>query len=85
ELLQIMALSTFPQAIYMIFQSVQRIKRDMRGLIIFGGASTVLLLILSQIFMGSFGLVGVGASWLLAYSIIAIPLLPALQRVVRDG
>ncbi len=84
EVLQVMALSTFPLAAYMIFQSVQRIRKDMRGLILWGGASTALLLFLSQVLMEQLGLVGIGAAWVITYGIIAVLLLPELRRVVRS-
>lgn len=84
-LLQVMSLSAFFMSIYTIFQSVQRVKMDMRGLIVWGGVSSILLLVLSQVMMEMFGLVGIGAAWVLSYGIVAALLSPSLYRVIKRG
>jgi Na+-driven multidrug efflux pump len=60
ELLRVMAVASVFVAVNNIFSSIKRVQKEVRQLLLLNGATSVLLLALSYVFMLNFGLIGAG-------------------------
>ena len=69
ELLRLMILSSFFAAVVLVYFSIKRVQKDVKGLVVLSGLFFALLVGLSYAFMLAFGLGGIGYAWMLSYGI----------------
>lgn len=79
-LLRILALSTFLVSVVTVFYSIKRVQKDLKSLIAVSGLLFVLLIATSLYSVATFGLLGVGYSWLASYTITACVVLILARR-----
>jgi O-antigen/teichoic acid export membrane protein len=84
-LLALMMLGSVFRAILALFSAIARVQR--RGLLLAAIELALLLLVLgpSLALAGSYGIDGVGASWLAANAVVCVAILPTLVRFLRSG
>jgi O-antigen/teichoic acid export membrane protein len=80
-LLRLLALSTIPALVPATFVSVARVQRRLAAMVVVTLASTVPVLALAPLFLHWFGIAGVGVSWLVVQSTVAVVLLAGELRV----
>ncbi len=69
NLLRLMALSSFFIGICQVYSSIKRIQKDIKGLILLGALTFVLLLGLSYALLPKLGLLGIGYAWMVSYGL----------------
>jgi O-antigen/teichoic acid export membrane protein/thiamine kinase-like enzyme len=81
-LLRLLALSAVPYILTSLFVSIVRVQRRMVAMVIVLGALCVMVLSLSYILLGLYGITGVGIAWLVGQTAIAIVLLFTQLRMI---
>ena len=71
SMLRLMALSSVPYALTVLMLGVARVQRRIRSVALISLGLCALVAGLAQILMGRYGLVGIGAAWLIAQLIVA--------------
>jgi len=71
-LLNLLIFSSFFYSVISVFQSINKIQKDITNLIRFSCLYSILLLGLIYIFIIKFGFIGVGYAWVLAYGIMTL-------------
>jgi O-antigen/teichoic acid export membrane protein len=85
-LLRLLALSAIPGIITTLFLGVSRVRRRTMRILIVQGFLAVLVLGLSIVWLPPFGITGIGMAWLVAQTVIAIPiLLGPLRALFRSA
>lgn len=80
-LLRLLPLSLIPNLFVIMYLSTARLQNRMNAVMLVQGTVCILMLGLSYLFMGWWGITGVGAAWLMTQSIVAIGLYgPKLVR-----
>ncbi|MEU8919820.1 hypothetical protein AB0D10_02645 [Kitasatospora sp. NPDC048545] len=79
-LLRLLALSAVPHLVLSVAVDTARARQRLGPIIALQGAYCVLVLGLTVWLLPLFGLVGVGLAWLIAATVLAVPLLCALPR-----
>ena len=79
-LLRLLSLSALPYVVVAIYLSMARVKRDVRALFFVLSGLSVLVLGLTHVFLGVYGIMGIGLAWLLAQSAVMIVLLVTQLR-----
>jgi len=69
ELLRLFALSSFFVAIVYVYLAVKRVQIGVKNIIFLNSLTCLLLLLLSYLLIPKTGIVGVGYSWIISYSI----------------
>jgi len=72
ELLHLIAASSFFSAIFFIYQSIKRVKKEMLSSILLNGLALVILIVFCTILTPIYGITGIGYAWLLSSIIICI-------------
>jgi O-antigen/teichoic acid export membrane protein len=67
ELFRIMIIASFFVSFNYISSSIQRVQRDIRGIIFISGLVFVLILGLGYLFSIKYGVIGIGYAWLVSY------------------
>jgi O-antigen/teichoic acid export membrane protein len=80
-LLRLLALSTIPAIVPSTFVSVARVQRRLAAMVVVTVLSTLPVLALAPLFLHWFGIAGVGVSWLLVQSAVAVVVLPMVLNV----
>jgi O-antigen/teichoic acid export membrane protein len=85
-LLRLLALATVPNIINVLYLSVARVQRRMSRVVAVQGVLCVLILSMSYILLGKYGIVGVGIACLIGQSLVAAALLLTwLRPIVNYG
>ena len=79
-LLRLLSLSALPYVVIAIYLSMARVKRDVLAIFFVLSGLSVLVLGLTHIFLGVYGITGIGLAWLLAQSAVMIVLLVTQLR-----
>jgi O-antigen/teichoic acid export membrane protein len=79
-LLQVASLGLIPYAVNILFMAVARVARRGRAIVAVQAALTFLTLLLSIMFLGPFGITGVGLAWLVANALVAVVVIPVGLR-----
>jgi O-antigen/teichoic acid export membrane protein len=74
-LLRLFALSTIPAIVPVTFVTVARVQGRLMAMVIATAAATLPVLVLAPVFMHFIGIAGVGLSWLVVQSFVAVYLL----------
>ncbi len=82
DLLKIIALSSFPVAIYSLFIPIQNVRMRVESIVMLNALRCTLLLGLSYILMLWYGILGAGYAWLTTYLILALAI---GWMVMREG
>lgn len=69
QLLTVLALAAFPVAGFTSYLSVLKVRNRIRDLVFISAFTIVCVLVSSYLFLQSYGLTGVGYSWLLSYTL----------------
>lgn len=72
QLLQILAISSLPLSINLIYASTLRVTNRIKELIIFRGLIAIIVLLASYLIMPTSGIIGIGYAWLGAQGVVAI-------------
>lgn len=72
DLLKIIALSSFPVAVYSLFIPIQNVRMRVEGIVKLNALRCVLLLGLSYVLMPMYGILGVGYAWIATYGVIVL-------------
>jgi O-antigen/teichoic acid export membrane protein len=72
DLLRIMVLSSFSLTIVETYIYMNLVKKNVREVLITSALFCVIILVLSYILMGSYGLIGVGYAWFFGYGAVAV-------------
>lgn len=72
ELFRLMILASFFVSFNSIFNSIQRIQKDLRGIIFINGLVFALIIGFGYLFMIKYGVVGIGYAWLISYFVGSI-------------
>lgn len=72
DLLRIIALSSFPVAVYSLFIPIQNVRMRVESIVMLNVLRCVLLLGLSYLFIPRYGILGTGYAWMLTYMIIML-------------
>lgn len=72
DLLRIIALSSFPVAVYSLFVPIQNVRMRVESIVKLNALRCILLLGLSYVLMQQYGILGVGYAWMATYGVIAI-------------
>jgi O-antigen/teichoic acid export membrane protein len=70
-LLRLLSLATLPQIITGLYFGIARTRRSIGGVIAAHASLFIMNLALSYIFLGRFGITGVGMAWLISQSVVA--------------
>jgi len=81
-LLRLLLVGTVPQAVVMLYLSVERIKARATRVLAVEAGLAFLVIAGGIIGMSRFGLVGIGTAWLLAQSAMAAVVIPQLREVL---
>ncbi len=84
-LLRLLLIAALPQAMVTIYLGVERVRANVSRVLAVEAAVVVLATAGSVIGMGWLGLKGVGLAWLVAQSIVAAAIAPALWRACRES
>jgi len=82
DLLRVIALSSFFVAIYFNYMSLFKVTKHMRYLVILSSLLFVLIVATSYIFLSTYGVVGIGYSWVLSHAIVVIVGYPWIRRAL---
>jgi O-antigen/teichoic acid export membrane protein len=82
-LLRLMGLSAIPHMISSLYMSYARVLRQMLKVFLIITALSALSLVLSYILLGQYGLIGIGAAWLISETVVAAGVLLTLARQRR--
>jgi O-antigen/teichoic acid export membrane protein len=82
-LLRLLLLATVPQAVTTLYLGVERVRARVRCVLATEAATALFVGLGVSAGMWSSGLVGVGAGWLVAQTVVAVVVAPRLWRVVR--
>ena len=85
HLLQILAISSLPLNINLIYAGILRVTNRIKELIIIRGLIAITVLLASYLIMPTSGIIGIGYAWLGAQGIVAIYVVPNLKRGLRQG
>ncbi|MDD5420041.1 MAG: polysaccharide biosynthesis protein [Methanomicrobiaceae archaeon] len=80
HLLRIFAVSSFFFSLAEVYISIKKVQDGIRSLILVSCVIFVLLLAFSYLFMGVFGLAGVGYAWVLTYALVGAGVISAMMR-----
>jgi O-antigen/teichoic acid export membrane protein len=83
-LLRLLLVATLPQALVSLYLTVERVRANVRRVLAVEGVVVILVTAGAVVGMDRLGLVGVGWAWLLAQSIVAALVAPALWRACRE-
>ncbi|MEA2705037.1 MAG: hypothetical protein QOD63_2982, partial [Actinomycetota bacterium] len=83
-LLRLLLVATLPQALVSLYVSVERVRANVGRVLAVEGAVVVLVTAGAIVGMDRIGLAGVGWAWLVAQSIVAGFVVPALWRACRE-
>ena len=83
-LLRLLLVATLPQALVGLYLTVERVRADVRRVLVVEGVVVILVTVGAVVGMGRLGLIGVGWAWLVAQSIVAALVAPALWRACRE-
>lgn len=72
ELLHLIAASSFFSALFFVYQSIKRVKKEMLSSIVLNGLALIILSISCIMFTPIYGITGIGYAWLLSSAIICI-------------
>jgi O-antigen/teichoic acid export membrane protein len=72
DLLRIIALSSFPVAVYSLFVPIQNVRMRVEGVVKLNALRCVLLLGLSYVLMQRYGILGAGYAWMATYVVIVL-------------
>jgi len=72
DLLKIIALSSFPVAVYSLFIPIQNVRMRVEGIVKLNALRCVLLLGLSYVLMHQYGILGAGYAWMATYGVIVL-------------
>ena len=81
-LLRLLALSAIPYIVISLFVSIARVQRRMVAMVIVLGALCLMVLSLSYVLLGIYGITGIGIAWLVSQTVIALVLLVTQLRMV---
>lgn len=81
-LLRLLALATLPNIVNVLYLSVARVQRRMIRVVAIQGALCMLILSLSFLLIGKYGILGVGVACLVSQSLVAIALLLTWLRPI---
>jgi O-antigen/teichoic acid export membrane protein len=82
-LLRLLLVATVPQAITTLYLGVERVRARVRWVLATEAATAVLVAVGVTVGMRTSGLVGVGAGWLAAQTVVAVLVAPRLWPVCR--
>jgi O-antigen/teichoic acid export membrane protein len=71
-LLRVLAISSFPVAVYSLFIPIQNIRMKVENIVVINGLRCVLLLGLSYVLMEQYGIIGAGYGWMITYGVISL-------------
>jgi O-antigen/teichoic acid export membrane protein len=80
DLLRIVALSSFPVAIYCLFVPIQNVRMRVESIVLLNVLRSVLLLGLSYVLMQWFGILGAGYAWMITYWIIFLVIVIVVKK-----
>ena len=83
-LLRLLLVATLPQAVVSLYLSVERVRANVGRVLAVEAAVVVLVTAGAIVGMDRLGLIGVGWAWLVAQSIVAALVAPALWRACRE-
>ncbi len=72
DLLRIIALSSFPVAVYSLFVPIQNLRMRVESIVKLNALRCILLLGLSYVLMQRYGILGVGYAWMATYGVIVV-------------
>jgi O-antigen/teichoic acid export membrane protein len=72
DLLRIIAVSSFPVAVYSLFVSIQNVRMRVESIVSLNALRCVLLLGLSYVLMQRYGILGAGYAWMATYGVITL-------------
>jgi Ser/Thr protein kinase RdoA (MazF antagonist)/O-antigen/teichoic acid export membrane protein len=81
-LLRLLSLSAIPQIIVALHLSIARVQRDVKTLIFTQASLSIMVLGMIYLFIGRFGITGIGLAWLIAQSLLAAVLIVTRLRIV---
>lgn len=82
-LLRLLLIATVPQAVVTLYLGVERVRARVRWVLATETATAVLVAVGVSVGMHSSGLVGVGAGWLAAQTLVAVLVIPRIWPVCR--
>ncbi len=84
-LLRLLLMATLPQALVSLYLGVERVRAQVGRVLAVEAAIVVLVTAGAVVGMNSYGLIGVGWAWLIAQSLVAVVVAPALWRFCHRG
>jgi len=84
-LLRLLALSAIPGIITTLFMGVSRVRRRTSRILLIQGMIAILVLALSIAWLRPFGITGIGMAWLVAQTVVAVPLVLGPLRPLLRG
>ena len=85
SLLRLMLVAAVPRAVVELYLGVVRAQGRSRPIALVQGAQAALFLVLVVSLVGPAGTAGIGWAFVLSNLVVAVPLLPRLAAVLRDG
>lgn len=82
--LRLLALSTLPRFIHILYTSAMRVQRRVGRVLALEAATAILVVALSLILMRRLGVAGVAWAWLIGHVVVGVALLPWLRLVTRS-
>jgi O-antigen/teichoic acid export membrane protein len=82
-LLRLLLLAVLPRLVSTIFIAVSRVQKRVGRIVAVQAATSILVLSLSLLAMGHFGIVGVGVAVLISQTVVALAVLPSLLRLLQ--
>lgn len=82
DLLRLMALGVLPYAVNVLYFSLARIQKQLRGAVIAQAVLAISTPLASILLLETFGLTGVGVAWLVSQSAVALVILATVLRPV---
>lgn len=74
-LMKMMAVSMVFYSFFIIFLSIKKVQKDIKGIMLFSGMNFLVILGLSYTFLLNFGVLSIGFAWLIGYIIICCVIL----------
>ena len=80
RLLWIVALSALPLSINLVYFSIRRVQKRMKGVIVLSACIAIATLAMNAILLPRMGIIGAGLGWLIAQSLVAVVVVYRFRR-----